>query len=118
MYKNQQIGKFGEDEAVKYLIKKGYKILDRNFECSQGEIDIIALDKKEVVFIEVKTRTNISFGEPAEAVNYYKAKHLLSSIEYYIYKRNLMEEFIRIDIIEVYVKNNSIRINQIKNAIQ
>ena len=47
----QKIGKFGEDEAVKYLEKKGYKILDRNFSCKRGEIDIIALDKGEIVFI-------------------------------------------------------------------
>ena len=99
-------------------MKKGYKILDRNFECSQGEIDIVALDIKEIVFVEVKTRTDMSYGEAAEAVTYYKLKHLLNSIKYYIYKRNLSNEFIRIDIIEVYVKNNNVKINHIKKAIE
>ena len=99
-------------------MKKGYKILDRNFECSQGEIDIVALDRKEIVFVEVKTRTDMSYGEAAEAVTYYKLKHLLNSIKYYIYKRNLSNEFIRIDIIEVYVKNNNVKINHIKKAIE
>ena len=117
MYKNKELGKFGEDIAVKLLLEKGYKILDRNFECNQGEIDIVALDKKEVVFVEVKTRTGKTYGEAAEAVNYYKIKHLLGSIKYYIYKRNLQDEFIRIDIIEVYVQKNNIKINHIKGAI-
>ena len=58
MYVNKETGKLGEDIAVHYLKQNGYVILDRNFECRQGEIDIIALDKKEIVFIEVKTRTS------------------------------------------------------------
>ena len=103
--------------ATDYLIKKGYTILDRNFECAQGEIDIVALHDKEIVFVEVKTRKDKTYGEAAEAVTYYKLKHLLKSIKYYLYKRNLADEFIRIDIIEVYVKNNNIKINHIKNAI-
>ncbi len=117
MNNNQNMGKLGEDEATKYLIKKGYKILDRNFNSTQGEIDIIALDKNEIVFIEVKTRSGIIYGEPAEAVNYFKLQHMLGTIKYYLHIRNLEDEFIRIDIIEVYVQNNKIKINQIKNVI-
>ena len=70
------------------------------------------------MFVEVKTRTDKMYGEAAEAVTYYKTKHLLNAIKYYIYKRNLEDEFIRIDIIEVYVKNNNIKINHIKKAIE
>ena len=51
MYKNQEVGKFGEDVAVKYLKQNGYKILDRNFSCKRGELDIVALQKKQIVFI-------------------------------------------------------------------
>ena len=54
----QELGKEGEDFAADYLQKQGYEIIDRNFECKQGEIDIIAKDKNEYVFIEVKTRQN------------------------------------------------------------
>ena len=59
MYKRHEIGKLGEDLACRYLQNQGYKILERNFEARQGEIDIIALDKSEIIFIEVKTRSNI-----------------------------------------------------------
>ena len=61
--------KCGEDLAAEFLIKKGYKILERNFEASQGEIDIIAKDNKELVFVEVKTRTDMSFRRSFRSSN-------------------------------------------------
>ena len=118
MYINQETGKLGEDIAAHYLRQNGYKILDRNFECRQGEIDIVAIDKKELVFIEVKTRTSNKFGFPSEAVNKIKQKHMLQTINYYLYIRNLSDEFIRIDIIEIYINNNIYKVNQIKQAFE
>ena len=118
MYINQEIGKLGEDIAVNYLKQKGYKILDRNFECRQGELDIIALDEKEIVFIEVKTRTSNRYGYPSEAVNKIKQKHMLQTIKYYLYIKNLSDEFVRIDVIEVYIKDNLYKVNHIKQALE
>lgn len=118
MYINKETGKLGEDIAVNYLKQNRYTILDRNFECRQGEIDIIALDKKEIVFIEVKTRTSNKYGTPSEAVNKIKQKHMLQTIKYYLYIRNLSDEFIRIDVIEVYIKNNVYKVNHIKQAFE
>ena len=117
MYKRHDIGKLGENLACKYLQNQGYKIIGRNFEARQGEIDIIALDGKEMVFIEVKTRSNVTYGKPVEAVNEIKQKHLIKTIEYYIYKRHLENEFIRIDIIEIYLYKNKYRVNHIKQVI-
>ena len=68
MYYKQTEGKSGEDAAVYYLTNLGYLIICRNFKCMQGEIDIIAKDGKNLVFVEVKTRTNTKYGEPKEAV--------------------------------------------------
>ena len=65
MYKRNFFGKIGEDLAVEYLRSKGYEILERNFLCKQGEIDIIALDKNYLVFIEIKARTSNKYGLPA-----------------------------------------------------
>ena len=118
MYINQEIGKLGEDIAVNYLKQQGYKVLDRNFECRQGELDIIALDKNEIVFIEVKTRTSNRYGTPSEAVNKIKQKHMLKTIKYYLHIRNLSDEFVRIDVIEVYIKNNVYKVNHIKQALE
>ena len=117
MYYKQRTGKSGEDIAAKYLEKKGYTILERNFNCNQGEIDIIALDKAEIVFVEVKTRRNANYGLASEAVNKEKKKHLIGAIKYYIHTRNLENDFIRIDVIEIYIKNGKVYINHIKQAI-
>lgn len=117
MYYRHKRGKDGENIAVEHLKKLGYNIIERNFECRQGEIDIIALDKKEVVFIEVKTRTNNKYGFAAEAVDDNKKKHLWKAIEYYVYSRNLQNDFIRIDVIEVYLNKKSFKINHIQGAI-
>ncbi len=117
MYKRHEIGKLGEELAVKYLQQQNYKVIERNFECKQGEIDIIALDKNELVFIEVKTRTNIKFGKPAEAVDDTKQKHLIKAVKYYLYSRHLENEFVRIDVMEIYMYDNKYRVNHIKQII-
>lgn len=117
MYLRHRIGKIGENKATEYLEKLGYKIIERNFVAKQGEIDIIAKDKQELVFIEVKTRTNTLYGKPVEAVNEPKQKHLINTAKYYLYSKHLENEFVRFDVIEVYLKNNSIKINHIKQII-
>lgn len=117
MYIRHEIGKMGEDLAVKYLEQIGYKIIERNFECRQGEIDIIAIDKNELVFIEVKTRTNIKYGKPAEAVDKNKQKHLTKAVKYYLYSRHLENEFVRIDVVEVYIYEHKYRVNHIKQIM-
>ncbi len=116
--KNYIIGNMGEQEATEYLVKNGYKILDKNFKCSIGEIDIIALDKnKEIVFIEVKTRNNLFYGYPAESVTNKKLQHIYNTAKYYLHIRNLEDSLVRIDAIEVYIKQNSYKINHIKQII-
>ena len=119
MYFKQEIGKTGEDIAVEYLKKLGYHIVERNFAAIQGEIDIIAKDNKnkEIVFIEVKTRTNRQYGNPIDSVNNLKQKHLIKTIEYYIYSKHLENEFIRIDVIEVYCNNGKYTVNHIKQVM-
>ncbi len=112
-----KFGKLGENLATIYLQKKGYKIIERNFIAKQGEIDIIAIDKKEFVFIEVKTRTNANYGKPIEAVDKIKQKHLIKTVEYYLYSRNLENEFVRIDVIEIYLYKHKYKLNHIKQII-
>ena len=117
MYKTQKIGKFGEEEARKYLKKEGYKILDRNFSCKMGEIDIIALKNNEIIFIEIKTRTNNNYGLPSEAVSKSKLRHIYKTAEYYLYIKNLQKQNVRIDVIEIYIINKKIEINHLKQII-
>ena len=115
MHIRQEIGRKGEDIVCKYLKENNYIIVERNFTCRQGEIDIIAKDKdtQEIVLIEVKTRQNKFFGTPAEAVVKKKQKHILQVGKYYLYQRHLENNFIRLDVIEVYLKQNDFQINHI-----
>lgn len=107
MYNNQIIGKKGENIAKIYFRSLGYKIIKTNFRCKQGEIDIIAKDMStnEFVFTEVKTRTNYNYGRPADAVDKNKQKHIVSATKYYTYKYNLLNQYIRFDVIEILIKN-------------
>ena len=122
MYKNQEIGKLGEKIACDYLIDPGYHIYQKNFRCKVGEIDIIAIDKidkNELVFIEVKTRCQSNFGEPIDAVNHNKIKHIYKAAEFFLTINNLENTYIRFDAIEIYEKPNKLlHINHLKNIIQ
>ena len=73
---NKTLGKLGEDIAIRFLKYKGYKVIEKNFSCRYGEIDIIAQNSKFLIFVEVKTRTNLNYGKPVEAVNKIKINHL------------------------------------------
>lgn len=75
---NQLIGKYGEDLVIAYLRKNQYQILVRNFRCKQGEIDVIAKEKEELVFIEVKARSSSLYGNPIDGVNRKKTKMFIS----------------------------------------
>lgn len=117
MNTKQLEGEEGEKEATSYLIKQGYKIICKNFRCNQGEIDIVAENTEYLVFIEVKTRTSFKYGEAKEAVDKRKQKHIYEAAKYYLYKNEMEECFIRIDVIEVYMMKGQIRINHIKQIM-
>lgn len=114
---NQELGQKGEIAAQNYLKNLEYNILARNFKCSYGEIDIIAKTKKELVFVEVKTRCSKQYGEAREAVDAIKKKHIKKAASYYIYKNGLENEFVRFDVMEVYLKNEKFYIKHIKNTL-
>lgn len=117
--KKCKLGKIGEEVTCKYLIKNNYKIIEKNFFFKGGEIDIISYDeeKNEIVFIEVKTRTNKKYGLPSESVNNIKLKHILKGIKCYLNIHGLENMFVRVDAIELYYKNSKFYINHIKQII-
>ncbi len=119
----RDIGTAGEDEAVAYLTAKKYRILERNFRCKSGEIDIIAQDGEYIVFIEVKMRKDNQFGLPSEGVNYHKQKKIIRSAEQYLISKNKYGMNVRFDVIEIIGNkhNNGVYIKSIrliKNAFQ
>ena len=119
MYLRHEIGRIGEISARNYLEKNNHIILTINYRSYFGEIDIIARDKKskEIVFVEVKTRSSSKFGEPIDAVNFKKMNKIYKTAQIYIYIYNLEMEKIRFDVIEVFMKNMEIyRINHVKDV--
>lgn len=113
----KEIGRYGENVAVNFLEKSEYLIISRNFFCKQGEIDIIAQKEDEIIFCEVKTRTNRKFGNPREGVNFYKKSHMWNSARYFLYINNLIDRYIRFDVIEVFIDKNKTYVNHIKNIM-
>lgn len=117
MYVKQKVGKKGEELTCDYLVKNNYEIVEKNFRCKQGEIDIIAKDliNEDIVFIEVKTRKNENCGLPQEAVNINKQKHIFNVAMYYIYKNKIINSLFRFDVVAIKI-GNEIKIEHIKNA--
>ncbi|MBR3249937.1 MAG: YraN family protein [Clostridia bacterium] len=117
MYQRHIIGKYGEDVAVRFLEQKGYKIIERNFSCRQGELDIIARNNEYIVFIEVKTRSNFLYGTPIEAVGKNKQKHIFRVAKYYLHIHRLENHFVRFDVIEVFIDRGIAKVNHIKQVM-
>ena len=111
---NKEKGNLGELIALRYLIKKGAKILEKNYRIKTGEIDIIAKIEDELVFIEVKSRSSTRYGYPAEAVNYKKINKISNVARYFMLINNFNDVPIRFDVIEIYF--NEKKINHIINA--
>jgi putative endonuclease len=97
----RKIGKENEEKAVDFLKKQGYKILEVNYTCKIGEIDIIALDGDTTVFIEVKYRKSDKMGMPYEAVNYHKQVKISKVAYVYASKMDLFEKPLRFDVVEI-----------------
>lgn|SRR3990167_2725452 len=110
--------RIGEDLAADYLRKQGYKIIERNFRRGYGEIDIIAIDGKTLVFIEVKTKTSLAFGDPLEEIGYFKLKTLTKGVQFYKMLHPELPEQMRIDAVSVLLIDNKPKIELIKNIAQ
>lgn len=112
------LGALGERLAVAHLKKMGYKILEVNYRCKLGEVDIIAYGDNTYIFIEVKTRTGILFGRPIEAINHKKQDHMVRVALSYIKAKGLAQCNYRFDAVEVLFEGKKLsEIQHIKNII-
>lgn len=110
---NHVQGVLQEDKACKYLVKiKKYKILERNFKSNIGEIDIIATDKKTIVFVEVKYRTSAKFGLGRDAVNEHKIMKIRNTALSYLKQNSLLDSAVRFDVLDIL----NDKIDYIENA--
>ncbi len=95
--KSTDIGKLGEDAAVRYLCRRGYKIKERNYRTKFGEIDIIAQDGEYTCFVEVRLRKKCGYALPAETIDKRKQEKLIKCAQHYIVKHNLSDSALRFD---------------------
>ncbi|MDP8217702.1 MAG: YraN family protein [Candidatus Theseobacter exili] len=100
-FKRKLLGISGEKAAVQYLKKKSYKILENNFRCPLGELDIICRAKGLIIFVEVKTRKTSNFGSPLEAVNDRKQHQIAKAALSYIKAKALYKYSFRFDVISI-----------------
>lgn len=111
------LGRWGEEQAAGFLKKERYKILKMNYRCPLGEIDIIARDKKTLVFVEVKTRTKKYFAKPVEAITPHKIQQVCKVAQYYLMQSGLKNIDCRMDVVTVEPRfEGQTIIKLIKNA--
>ena len=104
---NVEVGRLGEELAAIMLIDKGYKIIEKNYRCRYGEIDIIAINKSVLTFIEVKTRLTDSCGRGCESVTALKRRHIKNCAQNYLYTKGKRYEYAAVEfqVIEINVNH-------------
>ena len=113
------LGDRGERAACVFLKEQGYEILEKNYKCKIGEIDVIAQRKGRLVFIEVKTRTSGQFGAPQEAVDLKKQEKIFKLAQWYFKEKKLQEIPVAFDVVAVFWKENQTpQIRLIANAFE
>jgi putative endonuclease len=115
MAQHNDLGKLGEELAIKYLTTKGFVIRDKNWRFQKAEVDIIAQKENLLIAVEVKTRTSVDFGSPEEFVNPKKIKLLVKAMDEYITSNDLDVEF-RFDIIGIVPKGLEYEIEHLEDA--
>ncbi|MCG8183039.1 YraN family protein [Tenacibaculum piscium] len=115
MAQHNELGEKGEQLAIEYLEKNGYKILEKNYRYKKAEVDIITEKEAVLVVVEVKTRSSTYFGNPQDFVNPKKIKLLVYAMNHYVHQKNIDLE-IRFDIIGILQTNNTFKIEHIEDA--
>lgn len=113
----RRFGIIGEKIAQGYLDNKGYEIIESNYYTKRGEIDIICQKDNCIIFVEVKTRTNLNFGTPAMAINSTKKKHIRSAAKIFLYVNRLQKYDVRFDVVEVFINDGKCKINHIEGIM-
>lgn len=114
----KKLGNTGENLAANFLENHGYKILEKNYRIRTAEIDIIAESGGVIVFVEVKTRSNIRHGLPAEAVNFRKQKKIIEAASVFLQDEKYCNCACRFDVIEIISEGKFFRVNHIENAFE
>lgn len=114
---NISLGERGEEVAVAYLRGQGFRIVERNFRCKAGEVDIIARDGKTLVFVEVKTRRNLAYGPPQLAVTPFKQRQISKATLAWMARNGYEGSGARFDVVAIILRDYEVpEIDHIRNA--
>lgn len=116
LFRKENLGNRGEVLAAKFLRRQGYRILERNFRLRSGEIDIVAKDGDQIVFVEVKTRASDNQEFLRTSVNRGKEKRLLKTASYYLEKQKYQGLVSRFDVVFIVASNGGMKIEHVKNV--
>jgi putative endonuclease len=116
MGQRQQLGADGERAAERCLRAHGYTIVERNYRCGLGEVDLIALDGSTVVFVEVKTRRRPAAGSPFDAVDVRKQRQIVRTAEHYVVTRRLDDRDVRFDVVGVWPEGGGFACELVRDA--
>jgi putative endonuclease len=114
----QVLGKEGERVAEQYLKNKGYKLVERNYRCPVGELDLIVLDRRVVVFVEVKTRSGHGYGSPLEAVEFRKQRKMIQVAQYFLNAKKLHQRDARFDVVGISWPGREPVVEHVENAFE
>ena len=114
----QVLGKEGERVAEQYLKRKGYKLVERNYRCAAGEVDLIVLDRRVIVFVEVKTRTGHGFGTPLEAIQPRKQRKMMQAAQFFLSQKKLHQRDARFDVVGISWPGREPIIEHVENAFE
>jgi putative endonuclease len=110
------LGRAGQDAAEAYLRGRRYRIVERNYRCVVGEVDLIAVDRGTVVFVEVKTRRGHAAGSGLEAVDARKQRQLTRTAQHYLQRHGLLDRPSRFDVVAVFWREEGAVVEHIENA--
>lgn len=110
------LGRRGERAAERHLKRRGYRIVARNFRAAGAEIDLIAMDGETIVFVEVKTRSGIGVGEPADAVDGRKQQRMRRAAEAFAARRSVADRAMRFDVVAITFDDRKMNLELIKDA--
>ncbi|MFA5092998.1 MAG: YraN family protein [Candidatus Omnitrophota bacterium] len=113
-----EFGKKAERVALEFLKEQGYKILECNYRTKFGEVDIVAVDKDVLCFVEVKARHSLDLGEPAEAVSVRKQRQIAKAALSYLKINHRLDQLARFDVLTLLYQDESPKINLIKDAFE
>ncbi len=114
----QILGEEGERVAESFLKKKGFRLVERNYRCPVGEMDLVFLDRRVIVFVEVKTRTDDRFGAPLESVHRGKQQKMIKTALFFLSQHRLHHREARFDVVGVSLKGGEPAVEHVQNAFE